>query len=393
MEFEYRGRIPGSKSLFNRLLILQSFSPAIKILGESQADDVLKMRAALRQLANGEPADCGAAGTTLRFVAFRASRMKGTHHLTGSLRLLERPQNEIARALGQLGCDVSFGPQRITIRSDGWRWPEAGITIEQSISSQFASALILSAWDLPTALRLNLSGLSVSAGYLQMTLDLVRDAGMQWRRVDANVIEIPAGATIQSREFKVESDLSSAFAVAALAAVKGRAVLVDWPERSLQPDSVFPSVLEKMGVRISIAKNELTIERAGQPLKPIEFDLRHCPDLFPVLAVLCALADGRSRLVGAPHLIHKESDRVAKIAELIRLMGRDVNPIAGGLEIDGRTGSPSATTFAYDPDHDHRLAMAAAVARAASFSVRIERPDVVNKSFPEFWEIARGAGV
>lgn len=389
--FDYRGRIPGSKSILNRALILQSFSPLIEVLDDSQADDVVKMKSALRQLANGEVADCGAAGTTFRFIAFRASRMKGTHDLTGSPRLFERPQSEIARVLSQLGCEVSFGSQRVTIRSEGWQWPSEGVTIDQGISSQFASALILSAWNLSEDLKIRLAGESVSAGYLQMTLDLVAKAGMRWVRTDANTIVIPAGAELTAKRFAVESDLSSAFAVAALAAVKGRAVLLDWPETSLQPDSVFVSVLERMGVRIERRSGELFIEKPREPLGPIEFDLRHSPDLFPILSVLCGLARGRSRLVGAPHLIHKESDRVAKSAELLQKMNRRTTAIPGGLEIEGR---PEVTshTFEYDPDHDHRLAMAGAVARAAGFRIQILRPEVVNKSFPEFWEIARGAG-
>ncbi len=396
--FFYRGRIPGSKSVLNRLLILKSFEPGVEINGDSRADDVVKMKAALAQLHRGELADCGAAGTTLRFLALRASRIPGTHHLSGSLRLFARPQGELERILGQLGCQTQFGPQRMTIRGSGWQIPDQGVRIERSISSQFASALILSAWGLPKPLKIQLEGSAVSLGYLQMTLDTAREAGMNWSREPDGIILIPANSTIIQKRYEVESDLSSAFAVAGLAAVGGRAEFEAWPEKSSQPDSVFADILAKMGCGVRREGSTLIVESpTSGKLKGVDWNLKDSPDLFPVLSVLCALAEGRSRLSGAPHLVHKESNRVLKSAELVQLLGRKAQDFAGGgLEIHGIASSASANqtvgTFEYDPEHDHRLAMAAAVARAAGFSIRILRPDVVNKSFPEFWSIAGASG-
>ena len=391
--FYYRGRIPASKSILNRLLILNSFESGLHIDGESHADDVSKMKAALGHLMRGEVADCGAAGTTLRFLALRASRIAGNHNLSGSLRLFARPQGEIDRILSQLGCQIQFGPQRVTIRGNGWVIPPGGIRIERSISSQFASALILSAWDLPSALRIYFDGSAVSLGYLQMTLDLVRQAGMEWFVDSDGALVLPAGARVKPGVFVVEPDLSSAFAVAGLAAVDGRAEFLYWPTPSLQPDAVFASILNDMGCAVSSSDGILTVV-GGTALRPVEVALKDAPDLFPVLAVLCALAGGRSRLRGAPHLIHKESNRVEKTAELVKAMGRKVIVSADGMEILGsvttRAQNAMTRAFDYDSDHDHRLAMAAAVARRAGFPVRILKPDVVNKSFPEFWSIVEG---
>jgi 3-phosphoshikimate 1-carboxyvinyltransferase len=396
MTFHYRGRIPGSKSVLNRLLILKSFEPEIEIDGDSRADDVVKMKAALKQLERGELADCGAAGTTLRFMALRASRIPGHHNLSGSLRLFSRPQGEIDRILTQLGCEVQTGPQRLTIRGSDWQIPDGGVRIERSISSQFASALILSAWDLPKPLRISLLGSSVSFGYLQMTLETVREAGMNWVRLDESTIEIPAHSKILKRTFHVESDISSAFAIAALAAVSGEAIFEMWPEKTLQPDRAFVEILERMGCEVVRKPNQLEIRQPAKGrLKPIDVDLGDSPDLFPVLAVLCALADGKSRLKGAPHLVHKESNRVQKSAELIHLLGRKTTEIPGGLDIHGSVAPPkhivNQHVSDYDPEHDHRLAMAAAVAKAAGFPLKLLRPDVVNKSFPEFWGLIEKA--
>lgn len=380
----YRGEIPASKSILNRLLVVQSFAPSLTVSGESDADDVVKMRSGLRSLMRGEPADCGAAGTTLRFLALRASRLSGVHHLSGSLRLFERPQSELTRLLAQLGCESSLGPQRFTVRGEGWREPIGGeIVVDRSVSSQFASALFLNAWDLPFDLRVRFSGDAVSESYLAMTLELLRRAGMKIDPIDGGLV-VRAGSRVTTSSLVAEPDASSAFAVAAVAAARGvECEILNWPADSLQPDAVFPMILREMGCDVS-AGDVLRVSRTG-PLHPTEFNLRDAPDLFPVLAVLCSLADGSSRLYGAPHLAHKESDRIAKTAELLKSLGRRVRVQSDGLEIEGSSSRTFPRRFTYATDHDHRLAMAAAVAVAAGADVEILDKRVVEKSFPGFW--------
>lgn len=401
--FHFRGRIPASKSILNRLLILRSFEYGLIIDGDSDADDVVKMKHALAQLDRGEMADCGHAGTTLRFLALRASRLPGTHHLAGSLRLFQRPQTEIIRILEQLGCQADVGPQRLTIRGQGWNVPDQGLKIDRSISSQFASAVLLSAWDLPKPLALRFEGEAVSEPYFAMTLELARQAGMRFEVVSPKEVVVAAGSRVTPQIFLAETDISSAFSVAALAALRGVAEFQAWPDRSLQPDSVFPEILEKMGCRVAFVEElghnhlshlkTLRIERPVGDLKPVNWDLRDCPDLFPVLAALCAFAEGRSRLFGAPQLAHKESSRIEKSAELVRLAGRKAREIEGGLEIDGSSATSEHSDMKdnrlpFDTDHDHRLAMAAAVVRAAGIPIRILHPEVINKSFPAFFSVA-----
>ncbi len=427
--FLFRGKIPASKSILNRLLILNSFDPLFEVGGESVADDVVKMKYALAAILSGDKdqhnmhgvtADCGAAGTTLRFLALRASRIPGTHHLTGTLRLFERPQDELVRLIAQLGCTAELGPQRLTIRGAGWSFGEHGVEIDRSVSSQFASALLLSAWDLPMDLHIRFAGELVSDSYFTMTKELVRRAGMKFVEPSPRELIVRAFSRIQPQQVQAESDLSSAFAVAALAvAVGGSAEILDWPSQSLQPDRVFIDILRAMGVdleeKIEMQGRSLHVSsRLTATLAPIEWDLKEAPDLFPVLSVLCALANGRSRLFGAPHLAHKESNRIIKSAELVEMVGGVARVIAGGLEIDGSMQkrslsgetSPRASSQSnednifslinkksFSTDHDHRLAMAAAVACAAGAPIEILEPQVVNKSFPEFWNIARLAGV
>ena len=189
---------------------------------------------------------------------------------------------------------------------------------------------------------------------------------------------------MKAEAIRAETDLSSAFAIAALAAVAGRAVIEEFPEKSLQPDSVFPEILRAMGAGVKREGTSLIVEKARE-LRAVEWNLLDCPDLFPVLATVCAQANGRSRLFGAPHLAHKESSRIESTARLLRNLGTTFEAKPDGMEVEG--GAIRLDAFDFDPEHDHRLAMAAAVAHAGGANVRVLHPSVVDKSFPEFWQI------
>ncbi|MES2962526.1 MAG: 3-phosphoshikimate 1-carboxyvinyltransferase [Bdellovibrionota bacterium] len=388
--FRFRGTISSSKSILNRLLVIQSHAPSLQIVGDSKADDVVKMRSALASMLKGEPADCGSAGTTLRFLALRASRLQGTHHLSGSLRLFSRPHDEIVRLLAQLGREAEIRLQRLTVRGGDWTLSKSEVVVDRSISSQFASALFLNAWGLPFDLHVRFEGEAVSEPYFAMTLELVERAGMKIEKLENGTLRVPNGSRVTASKLESEIDLSSAFSLAALAAVSGgRVEIQDWPEKSLQPDRAFASILDAMDCEVTMRSSLIVSRTSGSPLKAIEQSMKHCPDLFPVLAVLCAYAEGTSRLSGAPHLAAKESDRIAKTAELLKALGRKARVIDGGLEIEGRPFDKSSAVkpFKYDTDHDHRLAMAAAVARAAGAMIELTDENVVNKSFPGFWTL------
>ena len=185
MEFQFQGEISASKSILNRLLVIQSFAPGLTIKGDSRCDDVLKMKSALPRVmaARGEPADCGAAGTTFRFLTVRASRIPGRHLLTGTQKLLDRPQEALLSILRDLGSKVERTPEGLLIESQGWKDPKRPLRIDRSQSSQFASAVLLSAWDLDFDLEVEFTGIedkeAPSEGYLEMTVKLVELAGLE----------------------------------------------------------------------------------------------------------------------------------------------------------------------------------------------------------------------
>jgi len=368
----------------NRALIVQSFEPRLKLVGDSSCEDVVHMKANLKRLGKATEFDCGEGGTTLRFLAFRVSRMPGNFLLKGTTRLLSRPQKEIQTILPQLGVEVLFEKKGIRIVSNGWKKPAKPLSIRATDSSQFLSALFLSAWGLDFDLHIKVSGRITSLGYFEMTLRLLKDLGFKFTR-RGNTFKIPQDQKIKLKKYSVESDLSSLFSVAAFAAVSGKATFKDFPRKSLQPDLAFTSIFKKMGIAEAKTVNRLSVI-APQKIRPIKANLQNSPDLFPVLAALCSFAEGKSTLYGAPQLALKESNRIQKTAELLKKAGIECKERKDGMEIHGRGGTSKAKKFRFDPDKDHRLAMAAALLKYYGEDIQILDPDVVRKSFPEFWK-------
>lgn len=397
MSFSFVGRLPASKSLLNRALIVRSYFPEMMINGESGADDVVLMKRALENLSEGREIECGHAGSVLRFMALRAAREPGKHVLVGSERLFSRPQEELASLLGQLSCEVRFESARMTIQSWGYK-PQGDILyVKSERSSQFASALLLNAWKLERPLFVVLRGMSTPS-YFNMTRSLVEHLGMKVEGFGAE-LKLEKNQVLAKSGLIIEPDLSCAFSLAACAVVDGKATITNFPLRSLQPDAIFVEYLRAMGCNIKRESDHITFEKA-EVLKSLRVDLKNQPDLFPVLASLCALAEGTSVLSGAEQLQFKESDRIEKTRELLAICGITTRPVRGGIEIDGvarRTPKrveelaigTSSSTAPFGPDQDHRMAMAAGVLKMAGYPLKIETPEVVNKSFPGFWDVVR----
>jgi 3-phosphoshikimate 1-carboxyvinyltransferase len=381
--FTFVGKLPASKSILNRLLLAQSYFPALLVNADSDCDDVRFMRRGLEQMLNVQPIDVGAAGTVLRFLALRASRLPGRHRLVGHPRLFERPQDELIRIFRQIGVQADLRPDGLEIESAGWKMHGDTLLVSSQRSSQFASAVLLNAWDLPFDLYVSQGGQRVSEGYWRMSVQIAQKLGMRIDFWDAD-FRVPKGQKPAGAEFLAEIDMSSAFALAAVAAVSGQATFLEYPSESLQPDAAFPAILERMGAGVFFGDGKLKIEKTDK-LNGVAVNLKSAPDLFPVLAALCAMAHGESDLFGAPQLVHKESNRVAQVARLLRACGREVEEKPDGLRITGAVPKPDGRKIVFDTDHDHRLAFAAAVLKARGFEIEIQHPEVVSKSFPAFW--------
>ncbi|MNJ92848.1 3-phosphoshikimate 1-carboxyvinyltransferase [compost metagenome] len=383
-EFRYQGPIPASKSLYNRALIVKSYFPVMELFGESECDDVRHMKEAIEEIKERSHIDCGEGGTTFRFLALRVSRQRGVHTLEGSERLMQRPQKELIEILKHFGVQAQMKRKGMLIVSEGWKKPRGPIRVDSTESSQYASSLALNAWRLDFDLEFELVG-TVSESYFAMTIQLLKQLGMRIHKTPKGYL-IPAGERLSHLSWNVEPDISSAFTIATLGALCGEVILENFPLKSLQPDIVFLDIFKKMHVEYELADNRLTVKHS-RFIKPLEWNLSQSPDLFPVLAMLCAHAHGTSKLFGAPHLVSKESNRIQKVADLFDLIGVQYEALTDGMIIHGKTSWTFDKGGSFNPDKDHRMVMAAVVLKMLGHPIVVEDPHVINKSFPEFWRI------
>lgn len=395
--FNFSGTLPASKSILNRAQIVHSYFSNLKIIGDSACDDVLFLKKALvklhQELAKHSSfieLECGEGGTTFRFLVMHVSRFKGKFFLKASPRLMKRPQVGLIDVLQKLGVSAELKPDGIVIESRGWHKPSETIYVPVAETSQFASALLLSCWSLDFDISFKLSDQMVSESYFQMTQSMLQQMGMSVF-CDKNIFSIPQKQTPNVSEYYCEPDISSAFVFAAAGALFGSCELLSFPKTSLQPDIAFLEIFKEMGI-LTVHLHDLKISKATT-LKPIRANLALCPDLFPVLAVLCSFCEGTSELYGAPHLVNKESNRIQKVAELFDLIGISYKATNEGMIIHGE-GMHSCLDInkqlIYDPSHDHRMVMAASLLRKAGYPLHILNPEAVNKSMPEFFKLFQG---
>lgn len=385
--FRFRGDLLPSKSWLNRAQVIRHFNPQIRLPVDTAADDVRVLHTALAQIGRTAEFDLGLGGTSFRFFSLLISRQPGEWRVKANPRLLERPQGDLLHLLRQLGVQADMGAEGLALNSEGWKITSE-IEISASSSSQFLSGLLLSSWNLPQDLTVRVAKPLVSQAYLEMTLQLLRESGMSWRRQETPghlVLHVPAHQVSGVTELQPEIDVSSAFSLVAAAVVDGDVEITNWKRDSVQPDMGFLALFREMGIFFEAVGTELCVRKQSR-WRGLRCDLNQMPDLFPVLAVLCALAEGKSVLSGAGQLRHKESDRIAKTAELLTSAGFEVSALDGGIEIFGRGPvTPSQNEFVFDPSEDHRMAMAAGILKLAGYNIRIQHPEVVNKSYPAFW--------
>ncbi|KYG66296.1 3-phosphoshikimate 1-carboxyvinyltransferase [Bdellovibrio bacteriovorus] len=382
-KFYFQGDIPGSKSIFNRALIVKSFFPVLDLHGFSNCDDVRHMREGLKIFRDRNRIDCGEGGTTFRFMALRVSRQKGVHTLEATARLMQRPKGGLLALLKQLGVQAKVKGNELFIMGEGWKRPRNPIFVDTSESSQYASALVLNAWLLDFDLEFELTGDKVSESYFELTLEMVKEMGMRIKKTERGYL-IPSGQRISKLEWTVEPDLSSGFTMAAAGALAGEVTINNFPEKSSQPDLVFLDVFKKMNIDFTLAGHILTVKQTPS-MKSVDVDLFQSPDLFPVLAVVCSWAHGVSKLHGAPHLALKESNRIQRVADLFKLLDVQHEVLPDGMIIHGNPQQKLKKNIRFNPDQDHRMVMAAALMKLKGHDIHVEDPHVINKSFPEFW--------
>jgi 3-phosphoshikimate 1-carboxyvinyltransferase len=408
-----RLRLPGSKSITNRALVLAALSDSPSVIsGPLRARDTQLAVAALRVLgcsitdsgtdlavSPGQPGsgaalsvDVGNAGTVMRFLPAVAALTSARVSFDGDPRARERPVGALLTALRALGADIDDGGRGalpFTVRGSG-TVPGGTVTLDASGSSQLVSGLLLAAPRFAGGALVRHEGPPVpSLPHIEMTVRMLRDAGAEVEAADGarpDVWRVRPGR-LRLGDFTVEPDLSNAGPFLAAALVTAGSVTVrDWPANSLQASGAIIEVLTRMGARCTPGPDGLTVTGTGT-IRGIEADLRDIPELCLPLTSVAALASGPSVFTGVGHTRAQETDRLAAIAKEINALGGDVTERPDGLEIRPRPLRASGEPF--DSYDDHRMVMAAAVLGLAVPGVEVLNVATVGKTFPTFtalWE-------
>lgn len=298
--------------------------------------------------------------------------------LRGDRRLLQRPHRPLTRALATLGGHV-LRRHSGSLRVLGAPWTRHDVALDGSVSSQYASALLLAA---PRAggLRLTATGDAVSAGYLALTLDVLRAFGVPVRLEGRTTCVEPC--VPRARRFVVEPDASSAAVWWTVAALTGGSVSVPGlPLGTLQPDAALLPILSRMGARVSVTPTgEALVEGPsdGALAGAGDVDLRASPDLAPLVGVLAGRAEGVTRIVRAEHLRSKESDRVDTVVSALRACGVRAGPAMDGFLVEGGGARGGRVPVA----GDHRIALAFAALGLVVPGVELSGAEAVSKSWP-----------
>ena len=388
-------RIPSSKSISNRMLILKALASSdFPLENLSSSDDTRLLQEALAS--TGSPRDVGHAGTAMRFLtAYFSVRPEGLV-LTGSERMKQRPLGPLVEALRVLGADIAYleteGCPPVMIRSGITRG--GTVEVDGGISSQFISALMMIGPLLPGGLHIRLLGEVVSHTYMEMTAALMREGGINVS-IRENEILIPQGS-YRFKEYVVESDWSGAsywYQVAAL--LPGSEISLPYlSPSSLQGDSVLTELFIKLGVESEFTGQGLIVH-SGSAVSRGEFraDCTGFPDLVQTLATtLCAL-DIPFHLTGTRTLRVKETDRIAALHEELGKLGFVLQSDQRGdwLGWKGEKKKPEEAPV-IETYHDHRMALAFAPLSCTFGKISIADPMVVSKSYPSFWADLEEAG-
>ncbi|NYJ04512.1 3-phosphoshikimate 1-carboxyvinyltransferase [Petropleomorpha daqingensis] len=394
-------RLPGSKSITARALVLAALADGpSRIVRPLRARDTDLMAAGLRALGVGieddgadwlvtpgrlrGPAqvDAGLAGTVLRFLPPVAALAHGPVTVDGDPRLRERPNAGLLAALRALGVEIEDGGRGrapFTVHGTG-AVVGGAISVDASETSQIVSGLLLAAARFEQGVDLALAGGLPSMPHVEMTVTTLREHGV-------DVVATPRGwrvspGPIAALERVIEPDLSNAAPFLAAALVTGGRVTVrDWPEVTTQPGAQLDRLLAEMGATVERTDDGLRVT-GGAVVRPLVADLHEVGELTPVLAAVCALADGTSRLTGIGHLRGHETDRLQALDEVLSAVGARVEQLPDGLVIEPGPRRPARL----DSYADHRMVHAGAVLGLAIEGVEVSDPGAVSKTLPDFVE-------
>ncbi|MFY9913477.1 MAG: 3-phosphoshikimate 1-carboxyvinyltransferase [Nocardioidaceae bacterium] len=395
-----RVTVPGSKSITNRALLLAALADQpSRLVDPLVARDTRLMMAALSGLGTGVDAgpgyvditpaalsgpadvDCGLAGTVMRFVPPVAALAEGPVAFDGDPGARVRPMGEILGALRTLGVEVAAESDSLPFTIDGTGRVRGGlVTLDASDSSQFVSALLLAGARYDDGVDVRHDGKPVpSLPHIAMTVSMLRERGVRVDDDEPNRWRVHPG-DIRGIPVRVEPDLSNAAPFLAAAVVTGgRVTVTGWPTSTTQAGDALREILPHFGAAADLDATGLTVT-GGSEIPGVDLDLHDVGELTPVLAAVCAVADGTSWLRGIAHLRGHETDRLSAMAKEINALGGDVRETGDGLEIHPRLLHGGV----FRTYHDHRMAQAGAVLGLRVTDLAVEDIATTSKTHDDF---------
>jgi 3-phosphoshikimate 1-carboxyvinyltransferase len=401
---ELTWRVPGSKSITNRALVLAALADGESTLeGVLHSDDTRHMRSALSALGIGiedlgpttllvrggrgrlrapaEPLFVGNSGTTVRFLAGLACLVPGVVTLMGDEAMARRPIQDLVDGLRQLGVRIECESGCPPITIYGGRLAGGTLTMRGDRSSQYFSAVLMAAALAEAPVTVELAGNLVSRPYVEITRRMIQDFGGQ---VDdsARGFLVSSKASYSARAYQIEPDASSASYPFALAAVSGGQITVPGLGlHALQGDYAFLDVLERLGAGVERGETSSTV-RGTEALRAVSVDMHHISDTVMTLAAVAPLLSGETHISNVANIRIKETDRLLATVQELERLGQTVTHGEDWLSVVPRPVTP-ATVHCYS---DHRMAMSFAVLGAVVGAVQIEDPACVAKTYPGFWD-------
>ncbi|MCP4364599.1 MAG: 3-phosphoshikimate 1-carboxyvinyltransferase [Planctomycetes bacterium] len=401
-------RVPGSKSLTNRALVVAALAEGESTInGALFSEDTEYMSSALRDLGfsikelpdetkfiiNGQggkvPAGTaklfvGNSGTAMRFLTAFVALGQGSFELDGVERMRQRPIQPLLDCLAQLGADAKSvsgsGCPPVLVAANGLEGGRA--VMRGDVSSQYFTAVLLSAPYARAEVELAVEGDLVSKPYVDMTIGLMEKFGVEVSCHNLNSFFIKAGQRYRPMTYDIESDASNAsYFLAAAAVTGGRVRVLGIPHDSLQGDTRFADILHQMGAKVHRGDDFIEVE-GGAQLSGIDINLEDCPDLAQTLAAVAVFASGKTRVRGVANLRVKETDRIKAVVTELERMGIRAQEHEDGFEIEPGQPKP-ATIETYD---DHRMAMSFSLIGLRANGIKIKNPNCVAKTFPGYFE-------
>jgi len=411
-------RIPGSKSISNRVLLLSALADGETLVRDAlESEDTGVMITALRQLgvevlqsdsgirikgcggrfpARTAELFLGNAGTAFRPLTAALAFMGGEYRLDGVARMHERPIADLVDGLAQLGARIDYlgekGYPPLALHAASLK-TSVPVSVRGDVSSQFLSALLMAAPLGGSAMEIRVAGDLISKPYVEITLNMMRRFGVDAVRQGWSSFVVPAARYRSPSEVFVEGDASSASYFLAAGAISGLSgggpVRVEGVGKSsIQGDVRFVETLESMGAQVSMGDNWIEATagpqaRTAGKFRPLDADLNHIPDAAMTAAIAALFASGASTLRNIASWRVKETDRIAAIATELRKLGATAEEGADYLRITPPQRLQPASIDTYD---DHRIAMCFSLAALGGVTVRINDPGCVRKTFPGYFD-------